>query len=68
MFGANIFAGAYFAQGPLGLVEPGPGDIVTTANAYFRRRATSADGMFVRTATAKPATFRRSVTTQDTER
>ncbi len=44
------------------------GDLVTTANAYFRRSVTGEDAGFARTVSTKTAAFRRSVTTEDAER
>lgn len=44
------------------------GDIVTTENAFFRRRATTEAAMFARRVTGEAATFRRTVTTENGER
>lgn len=49
-------------------VVVGPGDMVTTENAYFRRSATTWNGEFARGVTGADATFRRTVTTADAER
>jgi hypothetical protein len=44
------------------------GDLVTAANAYFRRTVAGEDAGFRRAATVSDGAFRRSVTTADTER
>lgn len=44
------------------------GDLITTANAYFRRTVTTADSITARHVTVADAIFRRSVTTEDAER
>jgi hypothetical protein len=62
-FGAGYFG--FYAQTLGGAIE---GDLVTTANAYFRRSVTSVDVAFARAVTGEDATFRRTVTTADAER
>ncbi len=68
--GGGAFGSIAFGQYTpfLAAVVVGPGDEVTTENAYFRREVTGADATFAREVTGSDADFRRTVTTADAER